>query len=171
MIENPVFPDSRGMFREWFKADSLVSHGLPEFKVRQANTSISSKGVIRGIHFSSDENGQAKLVTCTSGSILDVVVDLRPRSADYGMHLAVELHSKKGSSLFISGGLGHAFQALEENTVVTYLLDKEYSPKNEFGINPIDPDLDIHWTLLDYHISERDLNASNFKDLDAGKNP
>lgn len=169
LIENQVFPDSRGIFREWFKAESLVNHGLPEFQVRQANTSISNKGVIRGIHYSSQENGQAKLVTCTSGSILDVVVDLRPRSADYGMHLAVELHSNQGSSLFISSGLGHAFQALEENTVVTYLLDKEYSPKNEFGLNPIDPEIGVIWPLLDYQISEKDLNASKFNEINSGR--
>jgi dTDP-4-dehydrorhamnose 3,5-epimerase len=169
MIDYPVFPDSRGMFREWFTTDSLVNNGLPDFQVRQANTSTSNKGVIRGIHYSSEENGQTKLVTCTAGSILDVIVDLRPRSENYGMHLTVELHSNQGRCLFIPSGLGHAFQALEENTVVTYLLDKEYSPKNEFGLNPIDPEIGILWPLSDYQISEKDLNASNFNELNYGE--
>jgi dTDP-4-dehydrorhamnose 3,5-epimerase len=80
LIESPVYPDDRGIFREWFKLETLKEFGLPSFEVRQANTSISKRGVIRGIHYSSEINGQTKLVTCTSGSVLDVIVDLRSES-------------------------------------------------------------------------------------------
>jgi len=170
LIEYPIFPDNRGMFREWFKANALDSHGLPEFQVRQANTSISSKGVIRGIHYSTEENGQAKLVTCTSGSILDVVVDLRSNSSSFGSHVSIELNSHEGQCVFISSGLGHGFQALEENTAVTYLLDKEYSPDNEYGLNPMDPKIGVTWPVSDLIISQKDLNARNFDDLQHGKN-
>jgi dTDP-4-dehydrorhamnose 3,5-epimerase len=169
VIELPVYPDDRGMFREWFKPETLKENGVPEFEVRQANTSISKKGVIRGIHYSSEINGQAKLVTCTSGSVLDVIVDLRPKSETFGNHLEIELSENLGKCVFISRGLGHGFQALEENSAVTYLLDKEYSPDNEFGINPIDPHLKIRWPIIDFNISEKDRNSANFSRIDHGQ--
>jgi len=162
IIESPVYPDDRGIFREWFKLEALMENGVPAFEVRQANTSISKKGVIRGIHYSPEIDGQTKLVTCTSGSVLDVIVDLRPESKTYGEHLEVELSESLGKCVYISSGLGHGFQALEDNSVVTYLLDKEYSPSNEFGLNPVDPKLNIKWPLLDFHISEKDRNSTNF---------
>jgi len=162
VIESPVYPDDRGIFREWFKLEILKEFGPPSFEVRQANTSISKRGVIRGIHYSSEINGQTKLVTCTSGSVLDVIVDLRPESETYGDHLEVELSESLGKCVYISSGLGHGFQALEDNSVVTYLLDKEYSPNNEFGINPVDQNLNIKWPLSDFQISEKDRTSANF---------
>ena len=170
VIDSPVFPDDRGIFREWFKSEVLKGNGVPPFEVRQANTSISKKGVIRGIHYSPEINGQTKLVTCTSGSVLDVIVDLRPESITYGDHLEVELSESLGKCVYISSGLGHGFQALEDNSVVTYLLDKEYSPNNEFGINPVDLNLNIKWPLLDFHISEKDRTSANFSRINEGKN-
>lgn len=159
LIESPMFQDDRGIFREWFKLEILQENGLPEFHVRQANTSISKKGVIRGIHYSSEKKGQTKLVTCTSGSILDVIVDLRAESKTFGAHLEVELNENEGKCVYISSGLGHAFQALQENSVATYLLNKEYAPEDEFGVNPVDPALNIKWPLLNPIISEKDLNS------------
>ena len=169
ILESPLYPDERGIFREWFKLEALKENGVPEFEVRQANTSISKKGVIRGIHYSPEINGQTKLVTCTSGSVLDVIVDLRPESITYGDHLEVELSESLGKCVYISSGLGHGFQALEDNSVVTYLLDKEYSPNNEFGINPVDLNLNIKWPLLDFHISEKDRTSANFSRINEGQ--
>jgi len=168
IIESPVYPDDRGIFREWFKFEALKEFGVPTFEVRQANTSISKRGVIRGIHYSSDINGQTKLVTCTAGSVLDVVVDLRAESKTYGEHLEVELSESLGKCVYISSGLGHGFQALEDNSVVTYLLDKEYSPNNEFGVNPLDTNLNIKWPLSDFKISEKDRTSANFRRLNEG---
>ena len=170
ILESPLYPDERGIFREWFKLEALKENGIPAFEVRQANTSISKKGVIRGIHYSPEINGQTKLVTCTSGSVLDVIVDLRPESITYGDHLEVELSESLGKCVYISSGLGHGFQALENNSVVTYLLDKEYSPNNEFGINPVDLNLNIKWPLLDFHISEKDRTSANFSRINEGQN-
>ena len=168
LLESPVHPDDRGMFREWFRSDVLIENGLPTFEVRQANTSISKKGVVRGIHYSPEINGQSKLVTCTSGSVSDVIVDLRPDSKTYGNHLKIELSENVGTCVYISSGIGHGFQALEDNSVLTYLLDKEYSPSNEYGINPVDPDLNINWPLLDFYISEKDRTSANFKRINKG---
>ena len=169
VIESPVFPDDRGIFREWFKLEVLKENGVPAFQVRQANTSISKKGVIRGIHYSPEINGQSKLVTCTSGSVLDVIVDLRPESKTYGDHLEVELSENQGKCIYISSGLGHGFQALEDQSVVTYLLDKEYSPDNEFSINPVDPNLNIKWPLFDFYLSDRDRVSANFIQVNSGQ--
>jgi len=168
IIESPVYSDDRGIFREWFKSEELKENGVPPFGVKQANTSISKKGVIRGIHYSAEINGQTKLVTCTSGSVFDVIVDLRPESKTYGDHLEIELSANMGKCVYITSGLGHGFQALEDDSVITYLLDREYSPKDEFGINPVDPNLKIKWPLVDFHISEKDRTSANFRRIDRG---
>jgi dTDP-4-dehydrorhamnose 3,5-epimerase len=165
LIESPVYPDARGMFREWFKAGALKENGIPEFEVRQANTSISHEGVIRGIHFSDETTGQAKIVTCASGSILDVIVDLRPNSKSFCHHVSVKLFANEGKSIYISKGLGHALQALEDNSTITYLLDKEYDPKTEYGINPLDPDINISWPKENPSFSEKDRSANSVKDF------
>jgi dTDP-4-dehydrorhamnose 3,5-epimerase len=165
LIEASTFPDNRGLFREWFLEDLSEKSELPKFVVKQANTSISKKGVIRGIHYSSPEDGQSKLVTCMSGSILDVVVDLRHESKTFGKSITVDLNSENGNSIFISSGLGHGFQALEENVAVTYLLDKKYNPASEFGVNPLDESLGIKWKSIDVVISEKDRNSQSFLDL------
>jgi len=165
LIESPVFPDERGMFREWFKAEALKENGIPEFEVRQANTSISHQSVIRGIHFSDELDGQSKIVTCSSGSILDVIVDLRPDSESFCQFVSLKLSANEGKAIYISKGLGHALQALEDNSTITYLLDKKYDPKMEFAINPLDPDLDIPWPNKNPKISEKDRSAKSVKDF------
>ena len=159
LIEAPTYPDNRGLFREWFSYDLAENSALPRFEVRQANTSISAKGVIRGIHYSSSVFGQSKIVTCTSGSILDVIVDLRIDSCTFGKSATIDLNAKSGLSVFISSGLGHGFQALEDNTVVTYLLNRKYDPSSEFTINPLDKELSLNWPLNSWTMSERDKNG------------
>jgi dTDP-4-dehydrorhamnose 3,5-epimerase len=133
--------------------------------MKQANTSISAKGVIRGIHFSNSQFGQSKIVTCTAGSILDVVVDLRAHSNTFGKSLEIELNSESGLSVYISSGLGHGFQALEEKTAVTYLLDRTYEPSSEFTINPLDIELALNWPLSSWVMSEKDKNGHPFSYL------
>ena len=165
IIESPVYPDDRGIFREWFKLEALKEFGVPVFEVRQANTSISHEGVIRGIHFSDELVGQAKIVTCSSGSIFDVIVDLRPNSESFCQFMSLKLSANEGKAIFISKGLGHALQALENNSTITYLLDKEYDPKAEYGINPLDPDLDIPWPNQNPSISEKDRSARSVQDF------
>jgi dTDP-4-dehydrorhamnose 3,5-epimerase len=165
LIESPTYPDNRGSFREWFIDDLDGCNNLPRFEVKQANTSISTKGVIRGIHYSSSIHGQSKIVTCTFGSILDVIVDVREESETFGTSITVDLNANDGLSVYIESGLGHAFQALEENVAVTYLLDKKYDPEMEFGINPLDKDLQINWKLIDCVVSERDSMAKSFSSI------
>ena len=169
LIEAPTHLDDRGLFREWFIDDLGVDTELPIFEVKQANTSISTKGVIRGIHYSDAIYGQSKIVTCTFGSILDAVVDVRRESKTFGKSVTFELNAKDGFAIFIESGLGHAFQALDENVAVTYLLNKKYNSKMEFGINPLDSEIGINWQSIEVIVSERDHNSPSFSELKLGE--
>jgi dTDP-4-dehydrorhamnose 3,5-epimerase len=137
--------DERGYFLEWFRAGEL-SESLGHWpETAQANCSVSRRGVIRGIHFSSVPPGQAKYVTCVSGAVLDVVVDLRVGSPSYGRWEAVRLDDQTRRAVFLAEGLGHAFTALSDEATVIYLCSTPYSPGREHGVHPLDPDIGIEW--------------------------
>ena len=162
---SPVWKDDRGSFREWFKsADILAATGL-DFSVAQANLSESKRGVVRGIHYSLAAAGQAKWVTCVTGSIRDVIVDIRPESATYGKYEFVDLVGGDGRSVLVGAGLGHGFISLEEGSVVSYLLSSPYSPGDEFEINPLDLELGIEWgvPVSDLLLSPKDGSAPDLK--------
>ena len=145
LVESEVWTDERGFFREWFKQEEISLNTGLKFSVQQANFSLSGKGVVRGIHYSLAPIGQAKLVTCVSGSILDVVIDLRPDSKSFKMIEYLELDPKAGKSVLIGSGLGHGFISREDNSGVTYLLTSPYSPAHELDISPMDEELAIKW--------------------------
>jgi dTDP-4-dehydrorhamnose 3,5-epimerase len=147
LAESPVWSDGRGFFREWFKSEDVKAATGREFGIEQANISLSSAGTLRGIHYSIAPRGQAKWITCVSGSIQDVIVDIRPDSKTFGQWIEVELKGDSGKAVFISEGLGHAFLAIEENTVVAYLVSTPYSPTDEFEINPVDEKIGINWGM------------------------
>jgi dTDP-4-dehydrorhamnose 3,5-epimerase len=174
VAESQVWSDERGFFREWFKAEDIEKATGKNFLIEQANISLSSKGTVRGIHFSTAPRGQAKWVTCVTGSIRDVVVDIRPDSKTFGKWIAVELAGNSGKAVYISKGLGHGFIALEDNTAVAYLVSTPFSPTHEFEINPLDKELAINWgtDLKDLKISDKDLNAPSLAErLADGKLP
>jgi dTDP-4-dehydrorhamnose 3,5-epimerase len=161
VAESPVWSDDRGFFREWFKSEDIEKSTGKKFLIEQANISLSSKGTLRGIHYSTAPRGQAKWVTCVAGSIRDVIVDIRPDSKTFGKWVAVELAGNSGKTVYISEGLGHGFIALEENTTVAYLVSTSFSPSHEFEINPLDEEIGINWgmDLGDLKISVKDLDA------------
>ena len=159
LFQSPSHGDDRGYFREWFKQDLVQEKLGRSFNVAQSNLSKSKKGVVRGIHFSTAPQGQAKWVTCANGALWDVVVDIRPNSPTFKRWLSVELRAETGNALFISEGLGHAFVALEDETVISYLLSSPYSPNDEFAINPQDPELAITWPEIPLSFSEKDSTA------------
>jgi dTDP-4-dehydrorhamnose 3,5-epimerase len=159
VFQSPVYCDSRGHFRESFKEAEIREQLKREFNVTHASFSNSKKGVIRGIHFNRASKGQAKWISCTSGKLWDVVVDIRPNSPTFRKWEAVELSADDGKSLFISEGLGHAFLALEDETVTAYLFTAQYSPADEIVIYPLDKDLAIQWPNIPMIISERDASA------------
>jgi dTDP-4-dehydrorhamnose 3,5-epimerase len=161
LAESPVWSDDRGFFREWFKAQDVKSATGRHFAIEQANVSVSSEGTLRGIHYSIAPGGQAKWITCVSGSIKDVIVDIRPNSSTFGNWIEVELSGKSGNAVFISEGLGHGFLALEDNTAVAYLVSTPFSPTNEFEIDPLDKNIGINWGMdpSSLKISEKDRKA------------
>ena len=147
LAESQVWKDERGSFQEWFKSEEVFEATGIKFSVEQANISSSKKNVIRGIHYSLAPGGQAKWVTCASGRIVDVVVDIRPNSPTFKKIEYVNLQAGDGKSIFIGPGLGHAFISLEDDTNVSYLISSPYSPEFEYGIHPMDPELKIDWSL------------------------
>jgi dTDP-4-dehydrorhamnose 3,5-epimerase len=165
LFDSPLYLDERGFFREWFK-ESLIQKKIGrEFKVAQASLSKSKKGTLRGIHFSLAPQGQAKWITCVNGSILDVVVDIRPNSPTFRNWCSNVLQAEGGGSVFISEGLGHAFLALEDDTVISYLLSSPYSPSEEFGINPRDKELAIAWPDMPLILSDKDASAPTLNEF------
>jgi dTDP-4-dehydrorhamnose 3,5-epimerase len=146
VVTHKVFPDERGLFREWFKADEIES--IDEtFTVEQANYSKSKQFVIRGIHYSVAPQGQAKLVTCASGRIVDVLVDLRVGSPSYLKIEYVELSEDSGKVVFVPSGVGHGFVVVSGSAAVVYLTSSGYAPDYEKAINPTDQELGIIWPI------------------------
>jgi len=138
-------PDDRGVFLEWFKAGQLAEAVGHRLRLEQANHSVSARGTLRGIHFADVPPSQAKYVYCPSGAILDVVVDIRVGSPTYGRVEAVRLDEVDRRAVYLSEGLGHAFLALTEGAVATYLCSTGYAPGREHGITPLDPALELPW--------------------------
>ncbi len=140
-----VHQDDRGSFLEWFRAGELSGSLGYWPQTAQANLSVSRRGVVRGVHFASVPPGQAKYVTCVSGAVLDVIVDIRVGSPSYGRWEAVRLDDTGRRAVFVSAGLGHAFMALSEEATVIYLCSAPYTPGREHGVHPLDPDIGIEW--------------------------
>ena len=158
--------DSRGLFTEAFKAETLAEVIGHRFDLAQVNLSVSAAGVLRGIHFADVPPGQAKYVTCPSGAVLDVIVDIRVGSPTFGVHDTVLLDDTDRREVYLSEGLGHGFCSLADGSTVTYLCSTGYNPTGEHGIDPLDPALGIEWpttahdgTPLTYSLSEKDIAA------------
>jgi dTDP-4-dehydrorhamnose 3,5-epimerase len=174
LADSPVWSDDRGFFREWFKSADVKNATGRDFRIEQANISHSSRGTLRGIHYSVAPRGQAKWVTCVSGSIKDVIVDIRPESKSFGQWIEIELSSDFGKAVFISERLGHGFVALEDNTAVAYLVSTPFSPSDEFEIDPLDEKIGINWgfDLSKLKISDKDKDAPTLAErLAEGKLP
>lgn len=135
--------DDRGTFFEWYRHDLLelaVGHSLD---LRQANSSISKRGVVRGIHFADIPPGQSKYVTVTQGAVLDFAIDIRVGSPTFGQWDSVVLDTVDRRAIYLSEGLGHAFVSLTEGAAVSYLVSDTYNPNREHAINPIDPEIGL----------------------------
>jgi dTDP-4-dehydrorhamnose 3,5-epimerase len=135
--------DDRGVFLEWYRFDEIqeaVGHPLD---LRQANMSVSKRGVVRGIHFADVPRGQAKHVKAVSGAVLDFIVDIRVGSPTFGQWDSVRLDTETHKAVYISEGLGHCFVALTDDAAVTYLVSDVYNPSGEHGIDPLDPEIGL----------------------------
>jgi dTDP-4-dehydrorhamnose 3,5-epimerase len=137
--------EERGVFLEWYRYEPLqdvLGHALD---LRQANCSVSAAGVVRGIHFATVPPSQAKYVTCLSGAVLDVVIDIRDGSPTFCSWDAVRLDDLDRRAVYVAEGLGHAFMALTDGATISYLCSAVYSPNREFGIHPLDSEIGIAW--------------------------
>lgn len=163
IIEPDKFGDTRGYFSPYFIQNNLSELGFE--RVVQANRSMSSKGVVRGLHFQNEPKSQAKIVEVISGSAIDVVVDMRIDSKTYGKSISVLLTPDNNRQLFVPRGFAHGFVSLEDNTIFQYLIDNDYAPELEGGILWNDPKLGINWNEIfeEYGINEPILSE---KDID-----
>ena len=132
-------PDPRGLFFEWFTDDEFTAMTGHPLDLRQANVSVSSAGVLRGLHFAQLPPSQAKYVTCLRGAVFDVVVDIRVGSPTFGRWDSVLLDDRDHRTIYLSEGLAHGFLALEDDSTVTYLCSAGYSPTREHTICATDP--------------------------------
>ncbi len=165
LLEGSVFRDSRGFFLETFRQDRLRELGVDVPWV-QDNHSRSRRGVVRGMHFQVGE-GQAKLVRCARGAILDVVVDLRRGSPTFGGWESAELSEDNARQLYVPVGFAHGFCALSEEADVTYKCSSYYAPDLERGIAYDDPDVRMEWPdALELLPSERDRAAPRLRDVE-----
>jgi dTDP-4-dehydrorhamnose 3,5-epimerase len=151
--------DERGAFLEWYRFDALAAAVGHPLDLAQANLSTSARDVVRGIHFADVPPGQAKYVTCVSGAVLDVVVDLRIGSPTFGSWEAVPLDDAARRAVYLAEGLGHAFCSLTEGATVAYLCSATYRPGHEHGVHPLDPQLGIDWPAGAALLSPKDAAA------------
>ncbi|WP_269858687.1 dTDP-4-dehydrorhamnose 3,5-epimerase family protein [Streptomyces sp. RPT161] len=145
LLDTDVFADDRGSFHQWFQGGDFRAATGHELRVAQANCSVSRRGALRGIHFADVPPGQGKQVTCLHGAVFDVVVDLRVGSPTFRRWEAVRLDDQHRRAVYLAEGLGHAFLALTDDTVVAYLTSQGYAPQREHAIHPLDPALGIDW--------------------------
>lgn len=166
VVEPDIYEDARGKFYEWYQDSTFISKTNSEFKLAQANCSISNRGVVRGIHFTSLEPGQSKFVTVFKGKVFDVLVDLRKNSPTFGKWESVILEADSPKSVYIPWGVGHGFMALEDDTVFAYLCDARYNPKNEFDLNAFDKTVNVDWPKgIEIIQSPKDRNAKTLEQL------
>jgi dTDP-4-dehydrorhamnose 3,5-epimerase len=167
-------PDDRGLFTEWYRFEELEEYAGHALTLRQANLSVSAKGVVRGIHYALVPPGQAKYITVPRGSVVDFVIDIRVGSPTFGQWESVVLDDVGRSSLYLAEGLGHAFVALEDDTTMTYLVSEVYNAQRELGVNPLDPDIGLTFPpeAGELRLSPRDVEAPGLAEAAAaGKLP
>ena len=160
ILEPRVFEDARGYFMEtWREEDFNRAMGRTVHFV-QDNQSMSSRGVLRGLHYQRGADSQAKLVRVLQGTVVDVAVDLRKDSPTFGRHVMVELSAENKRQLFIPRGFAHGFQVVSETAVFTYKVDNRYAPESECSIRFDDPSIGIEWPIQgnDVVLSEKDLS-------------
>ncbi|WP_299434158.1 dTDP-4-dehydrorhamnose 3,5-epimerase [uncultured Aquimarina sp.] len=167
VLKPRIFKDERGSFFESFNANTFKEITGLQTDFVQDNQSISSKGILRGLHFQKGEYAQAKLVRVTKGSVLDVAVDLRQDSPTLGKHFAIELNDQNNYQLFVPRGFAHGFVVLSDEAIFNYKCDNYYNKEAESGIIYNDPELSIDWKIKtsEIKVSEKDSELRFYKDL------
>ena len=159
--------DTRGFFARAFCQNEFKAHGLKPV-IAQANTAFNlKKGTVRGMHFQFPPAAETKLVRCTRGAILDIIVDLRPESATFLQWIAVELNEDNQRALYVPERFAHGYQTLRDNTDTTYRVSEFYTPEAEGGLPYNDPRLDIKWPMPPTVISEKDQKFPLFDQVES----
>jgi dTDP-4-dehydrorhamnose 3,5-epimerase len=158
--------DSRGFFARAFCQNELKAHGLKPI-IAQVNVARSRlKGTLRGMHFQYPPAAEAKLVRCTRGAILDIIVDLRPESPTYLQHFAAELNDDNQRALYVPERFAHGYQVLCDNSDTSYSVDEFYTPSAEAGLRYNDPRLALPWPLPVTSISEKDQRFPALEEIE-----
>lgn len=162
ILETPVYRDSRGYFQETFRREALTEAGI-HFDWKQDNVSVSTKNVIRGLHYQMVQP-QAKLVRAVHGAVFDVAVDIRRTSVTFGRHVSIRLEAGDGKALLIPPGFAHGFAVLEADTVFLYKVDQPYYPQGDRTILWNDSQLGISWPLTESEalLSDKDRDGTPF---------
>lgn len=163
LFKTKTYSDDRGYFFESYKNSALTHLGLDDDFV-QDNISFSVKDVIRGMHYQLNPMAQSKLVTCIKGEILDVVVDVRKGSPNYGKCQYNTISSDNSYVLYVPEGFAHGFIVKSESALVLYKTNREWSPENESGFVWNDPELNINWGVENPIVSEKDRELTLFKE-------
>lgn len=170
VVQPKIWPDERGQFSEIYRLDvlKLSLPVVPEWK--QINSSTSFHGVIRGLHYTKEDAGQYKYVSCVSGRIRDFVVDLRVGSPSFKQHISIELDDREKRAVFIPPGVAHGFAVESDVAQVNYLVSEYYSPSHEFTLNPLDPDINLDYSGIPqpFVLSEKDRAGASFAELLGG---
>lgn len=162
LIESPVWGDDRGQFREWYKLGDFEEAGV-EFRAEQANLSMSSRNVVRGLHYSMAPQGQAKVVTCTYGELDDVIVDIRVGSPTFGRVEVVHLAQGEGRSVLVPVGAAHGYCPTTDLAQLAYLLSSPFNAPLELEIHPFDGEINVTWPVTGEPIlSPKDASAPSF---------
>lgn len=163
IIEPDVFIDKRGFFKEIYNSGSLLNNNI-QVEFIQDNMSRSSKGVLRGLHYQ-ESNPQGKLVTCLSGAVFDVAVDINRESKTYGEYVSINLTEENHKMMWIPPGYAHGFCVLSETADFFYKCTEHYDKEDEKGILWNDPELNINWPTIDLTLSDRDRANPTLSEL------
>ena len=156
IIDLELREDDRGFFARAFCQNEFTDHGLKPL-IAQANIAFNKrKGTLRGMHFQFPPAAETKLVRCTRGAIVDIIVDLRPESPTYLQHVAVELSADNHRALYVPERFAHGYQVLEDITETSYQVGEFYTPEAEGGLRHDDPRLGLTWPLPVTEITEKD---------------
>ncbi|MBA4241597.1 MAG: dTDP-4-dehydrorhamnose 3,5-epimerase [Sphingobacteriaceae bacterium] len=164
IIKPKVFADARGYFFESYNETVFKQNGIVANFV-QDNQSLSSTGVLRGLHFQAPPHDQGKLVRVITGAVLDVAIDIRKNSPTYGQHVSIELTEENKTMFYIPSGFAHGFLTLRDNTIFSYKCTNVYNKASEGCVLWNDSDLNINWNVSNPILSDKDLVGTPFKEF------
>ena len=165
IVLNPLkHNDERGCFYENYNFNTFKKETGISFNVVQENISFSKRNVLRGLHFQKGKYAQAKLISVIRGKILDIIVDVRPKSVNFGKWISYILDDLSNELIFVPAGFAHGFLSLDNNTKISYKVDKHYNKESECSVIWNDIDINIDWPCKKPILSEKDRNALTFNE-------